>query len=43
MKLQRSGALVARPDTQLPNMEAVFAGGDCCYRSRDSHPRHCGR
>lgn len=29
VKLQRSGALVARPDTQLPNMEAVFAGGDC--------------
>ena len=29
IKLQRSGTLTARPDTQLPNMEAVFAGGDC--------------
>ena len=29
IKIQRSGALSARPDTHLPNMEAVFAGGDC--------------
>ena len=29
IKIQRSGTLPARPDTHLPNMEAVFAGGDC--------------
>jgi NADPH-dependent glutamate synthase beta subunit-like oxidoreductase len=29
VKLQRSGTLFARPDTHLPNMESVFAGGDC--------------
>jgi NADPH-dependent glutamate synthase beta subunit-like oxidoreductase len=29
VKLQRGGTLFARPDTHLPNMESVFAGGDC--------------
>lgn len=29
VKIQRSGTLLANPSTQLPEMENVFAGGDC--------------
>jgi NADPH-dependent glutamate synthase beta subunit-like oxidoreductase len=29
IKIQRSGTLLANSNTQLPDMEGVFAGGDC--------------
>lgn len=29
IKIQRGGTLFANPSTQLPDMEGVFAGGDC--------------
>lgn len=29
IKMQRGGTLLANSDTQLPDMEGVFAGGDC--------------
>jgi NADPH-dependent glutamate synthase beta subunit-like oxidoreductase len=29
IKVQRGGALAANPSTEIPDMEGVFAGGDC--------------
>lgn len=43
IKIQRGGTLLAYSSTQLPELDGVFAGGDCVSGPATVVQGHCGR